>query len=293
MEKKCVNLADIDSGVSCADFDNLAGVVKRIQYGYWDEVEMWPSLPEGTSASPLTLAAAGKWDGDLVLKIGAEVHTLEFTDGTGVLTMTDQGERGGESVLYQLDLVRSKVTDVILGFMNATRGRKMYFVVTDKNGVKYLMGDRLVGARRVAGDAVTTGTASTDRNGVPLRFTYECPRNLVFEGDFVTDDFTVLNDFPCEVTQRGGLSIRYNRPYEFTRLLEASKAFSFSVEGKGTFKFVRSTGSGANTILLFAVDSSLSSGGLNALLRDGLLLFTSAGETCVVTGIVTHPEFGG
>ena len=149
METNCIQLADIDRGVSCADFDNLAGVVKRIEYGYWDDVESWPSLPEGTSGSPLTLAAAGKWVGDLVLKSGATAHTLEFTDGTGVLTMTDQGERGGESVLYQLDLVRSKMTDVILGFLNATRGRKMYFVVTDKNGVKYLLGDRLNAARGV------------------------------------------------------------------------------------------------------------------------------------------------
>ena len=183
MDKDCVQLADIDSGVSCADYDNLAGVVDEIIYGYWDDVSSWPSLPEGTENSPLTLANAGKWSGDVVMKNGCRAYKLKFTDGTGVLTMTDQGERGGESVLYQLDLVRSKTSDVVLGFMNATRGRDLFFIVTDKNGVSYLMGDRLNAAKRVAGDAVTTGTASTDRNGVPLRFTYECARSLVYEGD--------------------------------------------------------------------------------------------------------------
>ena len=212
MERKCVQLADIDSGVSCADYDNLAGVVDEIIYGYWDDVDSWPSLPEGTENSPLTLANAGKWNGDVVMKTGSRAYKLKFTEGTGVLTMTDQGERGGESVLYQLDLVRSKITDVILGFMNATRGRKMFFVVTDKNGVKYLMGDQLTGARRVAGDAVTTGTASTDRNGVPLRFTYDCPRNLVFEGECVSE-FEVLDALPFHLTSSN--EFRIKAPYGF------------------------------------------------------------------------------
>ena len=69
--------------------------------------------------------------------------------------------------------------------MNATRGRKLFFIVTDKNGKKYLLGDKLNGAVKVAGDAATTGTVPTDRNGVPLRFTYACPRNLVYDGDVV------------------------------------------------------------------------------------------------------------
>ncbi len=239
METNCIQLADIDRGVSCADFDNLAGVVKRIEYGYWDDVESWPSLPEGTSGSPLTLAAAGKWVGDLVLKSGATAHTLEFTDGTGVLTMTDQGERGGESVLYQLDLVRSKMTDVILGFLNATRGRKMYFVVTDKNGVKYLLGDRLNAARRVAGDAATTGTASTDRNGVPLRFTYECPRNLVFEGE-VNPRFKVLDALPFTLTTSN--EFRIGAPYG-TRI-SALKEMKFRINGSEIFGVYHSGGGG-------------------------------------------------
>ncbi len=180
---KCVNLADIDAAVSCEEFDNLAGIVDEIIYGYWDDVATWPSLPKGTDNEALSLEAAGAWDGDVVMKAGTRAYKLRFTDQTGVLTMTDQGEVGGESVLYQLDIVRSKMSQLILGFMNATRGRKMFFIVTDKNGVTYLMGDKLNGAQKIAGDAATTGTTPTDRNAVPLRFTYACPRNLVYKGD--------------------------------------------------------------------------------------------------------------
>lgn len=181
----CVTLADIDANVSCEEFDNLAGIVDEIIYGYWDDVATWPNLPSGTQNQNLTLQDAGAWDGNITMKADTRAYKLRFTDGTGVLTMTDQGEQGGESVLYQLDIVRAKISQLILGFQNATRGRKLFFIVTDKNGISYLMGDKLNAAQKVAADASTTGTAPTDRNGVPLRFTYSCPRNLVYTGDKV------------------------------------------------------------------------------------------------------------
>ena len=179
----CVNLADIDAAVSCEEYDNLAGIVDEIIYGYWDDVATFPSLPNGTEAAAMSLADAGAWNGDVVMKAGTRAFKLRFTDETGTLTMTDQGEVGGESVLYQLDIVRSKISQVIAGFMNATRGRKLFFIVTDKNGVSYLMGDSLNAAKKIAADAATTGAVATDRNGVPLRFSYSCPRNLVYTGD--------------------------------------------------------------------------------------------------------------
>lgn len=181
----CVTLADIDANVSCEEFDNLAGIVDEIIYGYWDDVATWPDLPSGTQNQNLTLQDAGAWNGSITMKADTRAYKLRFTDGTGVLTMTDQGEQGGESVLYQLDIVRAKISQLILGFQNATRGRKLFFIVTDKNGISYLMGDKLNAAQKVAADASTTGTAPTDRNGVPLRFTYSCPRNLVYTGDKV------------------------------------------------------------------------------------------------------------
>ena len=190
----CVTLADIDANVSCKEFDNLAGIVDEIIYGYWDDVATWPDLPSGTQNQNLTLQDAGAWDGSITMKADTRAYKLRFTDGTGVLTMTDQGEQGGESVLYQLDIVRARISQLILGFQNATRGRKLFFIVTDKNGISYLMGDKLNAAQKVAADASTTGTAPTDRNGVPLRFTYSCPRNLVYTGDKVN----ILTEVPAQ-----------------------------------------------------------------------------------------------
>lgn len=181
----CISLADIDEAVSCADMDNLAGVIQQIVYGYWDDVATWPDLPAPSGESgQMSFDEAGKWDGNITMKTGKYAYKLVVKDGSGEFTMTDQGETGGESVRYQLDVERTKMNSVIFGFANATRNRRLFLLVTDRNGVTYLMGDKLNAARRVAADAATTGRSTdSDVNKTPLRFQYDCPRNLVYTGD--------------------------------------------------------------------------------------------------------------
>ena len=132
----------------------------------------------------MSFEAAGQWNADLIMKDGKCAYKLVGIEGSAVLTITDQGEEGGQSVRYQLDIDRAKMNAVIFGFENATRGRRLFLIVTDKNGVSYLMGDERTAARRVAADASTTGQrADSDVNKVPLRFQYDCPRKLVYTGD--------------------------------------------------------------------------------------------------------------
>lgn len=59
----------------------------------------------------------------------------------------------------------------------------MFFIVTDNIGNRYLMGDEIVAAYRVAGDAATTGAAGTDANTVPLRFTFDALMACIYTGD--------------------------------------------------------------------------------------------------------------
>lgn len=183
-KKNCVELSDIDEAISCQDLDNLAGTVQELIYFYWNDVDSWPDLPApSTEDGTMSLEEAGAWDGDVVMKAGTCAHKLVFTDDSGELTITDQGEVGGESCLYELNITRAKMSKVIFGFENATRGRRLGLIVTDKNGERYLFGDKLNAARRVAADASTTGKAGTDLNKVPMKFTYACPRKLMYTGD--------------------------------------------------------------------------------------------------------------
>ncbi len=45
-----------------------------------------------------------------------------------------------------LNIISAKMRKKIFGFENATKGRKMFFIVTDNNGTNYLMGDKRRGA---------------------------------------------------------------------------------------------------------------------------------------------------
>ncbi len=184
MNNKCITLADIDEALTCAELDNLAGVVQEVLIGYWDEVATWPDLPSPAQNESMSFDDAGKWKGTIAMKEGCKMIKFVMTENSGTVTVTEQGEAGGENVRYQLDLSRAKMGSVIFGFVNATRGRRLVLIVKDKNGVQYLFGDERNAARRVAADAATTGAnPESDVNNVPIRFQYDCPRSLVYTAD--------------------------------------------------------------------------------------------------------------
>ncbi|MCQ2257595.1 MAG: hypothetical protein MJZ41_06325 [Bacteroidaceae bacterium] len=181
----CVDLADIMEAVSCADSDNIAGVAQEIEIGFHEDVTSYPDKPSSSSGA-MSMEDAGELDGDLTIKSGAKTCKFTFTDGTGEFTMTEQGEAGGENVLYKATFERAKMSSAVFGFLNATRGRKLWAVVTDKNGTKYLLGDDVNHAKRVAADAATTGTDSaSDVNKVPVSIEYVGARHLVFTGNVI------------------------------------------------------------------------------------------------------------
>ena len=182
----CISLSNIDTNLSCVEQDNMGGLVPQLIYGYWDSVSVWPDWPAPGSDTPLSLEAAGAITGDLVMKATESAYKMDFTEEQGSFSIAPQGEPGAISYLYSLNIITRRIRKRLLGFMNAAKNRKMFFLVQDANGVWYLMGDKARGARMAASDGATTGTASTDSNQVALTFTYTSPRALVYEGD--TDD---------------------------------------------------------------------------------------------------------
>ena len=180
---KCIALSNIDDALDCISLDNTGGLVPNLIFGYWEDVKSFPSIPAITDVAGMDMEVAGKLDGDLVMNAGTKAYTLKFTEDTGVFTIAPQGEVGGQSFLYSLTFISAKVRAKILGFMNAAKNRKMFFIVQDENGTYFLMGDKNRGARLQAGDGVTSGTAVTDRNQTTLLFTFTSPRALSYAGD--------------------------------------------------------------------------------------------------------------
>lgn len=183
MSTKCVTLADIDQALSCSEQDNMGGIIPLLIFFYWDAVKTWPDLPAVAEASVPSLDVAGAWKGDVVMATGEKAYKFNFTDDTGSFKISPQGEEGGISYLYELNIVSAQIRKQILGFMNACKGRKMGFIVQDNNGNYYLMGDKNRGAKLATGDGATTGTKPTDLNQTTLKFQYNCPRALMYEGD--------------------------------------------------------------------------------------------------------------
>ena len=184
----CITLLDIDEqSMACAEQDNMGGIVPRVIFGYHEDVEVWPA--KAIVGSP-TMEQAGTSAEDLVLKDGKRAFYFDFTDEMGSFSIAPQGEKGSISFLYTLTIVNKRIRKLLLGFLNAVKNRKMFFLVQDSNGTWYLMGDSRRGAMLVAGDGAQTGTAATDSNQVAAVFEYVSPKALVYEGE--TD--TLLED---------------------------------------------------------------------------------------------------
>lgn len=187
---KCINLEDVDHNLGC-DGGNVAGIVSRVIYGYWEDVAVWPDEPRptktGETMTPLSLEEAGALVGDVVMKAGTRAFFFDFTEDAGSFTITTDGETDGVSFIKTLNLVKAKIRKAVLGFMNAAVNRRLFFLVQDMNGVWYLMGDKRRGCTYVTGgDGAVTGTTSSDRNQATMQFTHRSGKALVYEGDTET-----------------------------------------------------------------------------------------------------------
>lgn len=181
--KKCYELSDIDPALECDAQDNMGGIVPALIVGYHNEVATWPDVPVPSEAA-LSLDAAGALKGDVVMANGCKAYKFHFTDNTGSFSIKMQGETGGESFLMELSIVAARIRKKILGLMNAAKGRKLFFIVTDNNDLNYLMGDKRRGAILATdSDGATTGASPTERNQTTLKFQFTSPRALAYEGD--------------------------------------------------------------------------------------------------------------
>lgn len=188
----CVNLANIDASVSCAEAANMGGLVPRLIFGYWDDVATWPDLPDQAVAGGVAMEAAGAITGDLVMATGKTAFQLYFNEDVGSFSIAPQGDKGNISFLYTVTFINKRIRKKILGFLNAAKNRKMFFIVQDANGTWYLMGDQYRGAMLGAGDGAVTGTAATDANQVTSVFTYVSPGAYAYEGD--TEDILTASN---------------------------------------------------------------------------------------------------
>ena len=159
--------------------DNMGGLCQVVYFGYWVDVETWPTK----EASPSTLETAAEFTGDLVMKAGKSMFEMYITDDTGEYKMELVGEVDGHSFVNHLSLFHPGLQKKLMGFMRAAKNENLVFIVTDSDGQRYLMGDELRPAVLASSpDGAGTGKTTAARKGISMEFTYKTNNQFVYEG---------------------------------------------------------------------------------------------------------------
>jgi hypothetical protein len=161
--------------------ENMGGLAQYVIFGLWADVLTWPAAPPSSGS----IEDFGAWVGDLVMKAGKRAFTFYCTDETAELKFVPVGEKDGKSFRAELTIYNPGLKKKILGFMAAAKNENLFFIPTDQEGQRYLLGDSLRAAKFESGD-VGTGRAIGDRKGASLTFTFPTNTPRVYVGDVTT-----------------------------------------------------------------------------------------------------------
>ncbi len=172
----------IDITKNLLNGENMGGLTKTVIFGLWDDVAAWPTAP----VAPADIEANAAWVGDVVMKAGKRAFTMYTTDDTAELKIDPVGEIDGISLLMKLSMFHPGLRKKILGFINAAKNEDLFFIVQDREGQYFLLGDAKHAAHMVQGEGIGTGKAKADRKGANLSFEFPTNSARVYVGDVTT-----------------------------------------------------------------------------------------------------------
>ncbi len=159
--------------------ENMGGIVQKIYFGFWADVETFPTKP----VTPATLEENASLTGNIVMKTGKRMFEMYITDDTGEFNVEPVGEVDGKSFVLHLNFFHPGMQKKILGFINAAKNDNLVFVVTDAEGQQYLMGDAMRPAvYQGAPNGSGTGKETAARKGMSCEFTYKTGNVHVYTG---------------------------------------------------------------------------------------------------------------
>lgn len=159
--------------------ENMGGLQQVVFFGFWKDVATWPTKP----SNPATIEENGVLTGDIAMLPGKRMFEMYITDDTGEFNIESVGEVDGKSYVLHLLLFQPGLQKKVLGFINAIKNDNLFFIVTDAEGQRYLMGDQLRPAVFVgAPDGGGTGRETAARKGMSMEFTYKTGNVYVYEG---------------------------------------------------------------------------------------------------------------
>lgn len=138
---------------------NIPGLKPVGYYGFTDEATTIPELP----ASPATMNVAGIITANIVMKTGKTMYPMYGTLEKLNLKGEAVGERDSRVKNRTLTWKYPDTNEESIGFDIGTNNRNMFFVVTDMNGRKRMMGNKSIPAEIKASD--DSGTTRDSEKG--------------------------------------------------------------------------------------------------------------------------------
>lgn len=159
----------------------MGGVMQNLIYGLWDDVAAWPSAP----VAPADVEANAVWVGDVVMKADTRAFSFYSTDDTSELKFPLVGETDGKSFEQVLSVFHPGLRKKILGFVNAAKNERLFFIARNSDGQYFLLGDAVRSAFIRSGE-LGTGKATADRKGATLEIVHKTNNVREYVGDVTT-----------------------------------------------------------------------------------------------------------
>ena len=173
-----IDFTDIDKNLIAGE--NMGGLTQKVWFGYWVDVESFPSKPSYDAE----LEDSVKLTGDLVMKSGKRMFEMYITDDTGELKMELVGETDGHSFVEHLTLFHPGLQAKIRGFMRAAQNENLVFIVEDSDGQRYMLGDAVRPCTLLGSpDGAGTGKTTAARKGISMEFTYKTTAIYSYAGN--------------------------------------------------------------------------------------------------------------
>lgn len=174
-----MDFIDIDKNLP--NGENMGGVMQDLIYGLWDDVAAWPSAP----VAPADVEANAVWVGDVVMKAGKRAFSFYSTDDTSELKFPLVGETDGKSFEQVLSVFHPGLRKKILGFANAAKNERLFFIARNSDGQYFLLGDANRSAFIRSGE-LGTGKATADRKGATLEIVHKTNNIREYTGNVTT-----------------------------------------------------------------------------------------------------------
>ncbi|WP_417365930.1 hypothetical protein [Flavobacterium beibuense] len=176
----CFDDTPVEDLKACANRERSAGVSEvGIYYAIHEQIDLFP-MPLNIGDADFTYEKAVTVSEDITFLEGKGFGKIVAQVDTGEVKPSIVGNKGNKKTKVSFDFMIPGTSKQALGFMRVHKNTPMVFLVTGRDGQKYLVGDKNNPAY-ISESEGTTGKSGEDDNGIPFTIESYCIP-IVYEG---------------------------------------------------------------------------------------------------------------